>query len=117
MLQIAINGNAAELRDFRHLRGFGADALDKLSRYFELKASIGPLPDEIRIEESQAKRALSEGEKFFLAVVAGLEEGYETIVKIFPDPLRTLELKEGTSLTLSGIRTKGVALYVRFPEG
>lgn len=117
VLQIAINGDSAELRDYRHLRGVGADALDKLHRYFELKASYGSMPDDITLTAHEAERAVREGDKFFLAVVAGLEEGYETVVKIFPNPLRTLDLRPTTSVTLTGIRGRGSALEIRFPAG
>jgi hypothetical protein len=115
VLQIAINGDAAQLRDYRHLRGIGADALDKLRRYFELKTTYGPLPDDITLTANEAERAFREGERFFLAVVAGLEEGYETVVKIFPNPLRTLDFKPSTSVTLAGITGRRSALEVRFP--
>lgn len=116
VLQMAINGDSAELRDYRHLRGVGADAFDKLRRYFEIKATYGPLPDDITLTANEAERAFREGDKFFLAVVAGLEEGYETVVKIFPNPLRTLELKPSTSVTLAGIKGRASALEVRFPQ-
>jgi hypothetical protein len=116
VLQLAINGDSAGLRDYRHLRGIGADALDKLRRYFELKTTYGPLPDEVTFTANEAERAFREGEKFFLAVVAGLEEGYETVVKIIPNPLRTLEFKPSTSVTLSGITGGTSALEVRFPS-
>jgi hypothetical protein len=75
VLQLAINGDSAGLRDYRHLRGVGADALDKLRRYFELKATYGPLPDDVTLTANEAERAFREGDKFFLAVVGGLEEG------------------------------------------
>ncbi len=116
VLQLAINGDSAGLRDYRHLRGVGADALDKLRRYFELKATYGPLPDDITLTANEAERAFLEGDKFFLAVVAGLEEGYDTVVKIFPNPLRTLEFKPSTSVTLAGITGRRSALEVRFPS-
>jgi hypothetical protein len=117
VLQLAINGGSAGLRDYRHLRGVGADALDKLRRYFELKASYGPLPDDVTLTANEAERAFLEGDKFFLAVVAGLEEGYDTVVKIFPNPLRTLEFKPSTAVTLAGITGgRKPALEVRFPS-
>jgi hypothetical protein len=114
-LQIAINGEAAELADYRHLRGVGADALDKLRRFFEIKSTYGPLPDEITLTANEAERAFREGDRFFLVVVGGLEVGYETVVKVIPNPLRSLRVKPTTSVTLEGI-TKGAgsALEVRF---
>ncbi|MGH3079628.1 MAG: sacsin N-terminal ATP-binding-like domain-containing protein [Gaiellaceae bacterium] len=114
-LQIAINGEAAELSDYRHLRGVGADALDKLSRYFEIKSTYGPLPDEVTLTANEAERAFLEGDRFFLALVAGVEVGYETIVKVIPNPLRNLKFKPTSSVTLGGIeRGGGTAVEVRF---
>ena len=76
-------------------------------------AYYGPLPDDITLTGAEATRAFLERDKFNLAVVAGLEEGYDTVVKIFPNPLRILELKPNTSVTLTGIRRRGKVLTVR----
>lgn len=112
LLQSAINGHETELRDYRHLRGVGADALDKLRRYFEIKATYGALPDEVTGNE--AERAVREGNRFYLAIVAGLEQGYKTVVRIIPNPLRNLALKPSTSMTLTGIRDERRAITIRF---
>jgi hypothetical protein len=105
-LQTAINGELSELSDYRHLRGIGADALDKLKRYFEIKTYYGRLPDEITLTHNESVRALREREKSVLAVIAGLEVGYDTVVKVFNNPLRTLEIKPNTTVILGGITTK-----------
>lgn len=116
VLDMAIDGDAANLRDYRHLRGVGADALDKLRRYFEIKAYYGNLPNDITLTANETERALREGDKFFLAVVAGLETGYDTVVRIFANPLRTLDLKPDASVTLTGITDQKPALEVKFPS-
>lgn len=116
VLQLAINGEGADMRDFRHLRGVGADAVDKLKRYFEIKAHFGSMPGSVTLTGNEAERALLEREKFFLAVVSGLEDGYETIVRIFPDPLRTLNLAPNTSVIVSGLTEENPALEVRFVD-
>jgi hypothetical protein len=113
LLQLAINGDETELRDYRHLRGVGADALDKLRRYFEIKATYGPLPDEVTLTANEAERAFREGDRYHLAVVAGLEQGYETVVRIIPNPLRNLPLRPSTSVTLAGIRGERRAITIR----
>ncbi len=113
VLQLAINGHSQEMRDYRHLRGTGADALDRLRRFFELKAHYGPMPNDISLTDAEHKRAVEERGKFVLAVVAGLEEGYETVVKVIPDPLRNLSFKPSTSITLTGIRGATVGVEVR----
>jgi hypothetical protein len=115
VLQAAINGKLAQLRDYRHLRGVGADALDKLKRYFEIKAYYGRLPDEVSLTYDESVRAVREGEKSFLAVIAGLEVGYDTVVKIFNNPLRTLEIKPNTTVILGGVTTRQT-LTVRLTE-
>lgn len=112
ILQVAINGQQTGLSDYRHLRGVGADALDKLRRYFEIKAHYGPMPDEVTLTGNEAERALLEKENFFLAIISGLEEGYETIVKVFVNPLQSLDLKANTSVTLSGIIKRGSAIKI-----
>jgi hypothetical protein len=114
LLQLAINGHETELRDYRHLRGVGADALDKLRRYFEIKATYGVLPDEVTLTANEAERAFREQDRFYLAIIAGLEQGYETVVRIIPNPLQNLAFKPSTSVTLAGIRDKRRAITIRF---
>ncbi|MER8573477.1 hypothetical protein [Mesorhizobium sp. M1374] len=116
VLQLAINGEAAKLRDYRHLRGVGADARDKLMRYFEIKAFYGSVPDDVTLTANEADQALKQNGKFFLAVIGGLEQGYETVVKIFPDPFRTLAIKEDSSVRLSGVTRRKAPLEIRFPD-
>jgi hypothetical protein len=116
ILQHAINGNDSELRDFRHLRGVGADALDKIRRFFEIKSSFGEMPDTITLTANEAERALQEGENFFLALVAGLEEGYETVIKIVPNPLKNLTIQKNTSVTLTGVTRANRTLTACFSD-
>lgn len=116
VLQHAINGDLADLRDFHHLRGVGADALDTLRRFFELKASYGAMPDEVSLTANEVERAIREGKNYFLAVVAGLEEGYDTVVRIIANPLANLTVKDSTSVTLAGLHSVKSALEVRFEK-
>ena len=116
VLHRAINGEASGLQDYRHLRGIGADALDKLKRYFEIKAYYGSMPNEITLTANEAERAFVEKDKFFLAVVCGLEQGYETTVRIVPNPLQNLKPKSNTSVTLCGVMSSKSAIEIRFSE-
>ncbi len=116
VLQLAIDGEASGLQDYRHLRGIGADALDKLKRYFEIKAYYGSMPNEITLTANEAERAFIEKDKFFLAVVSGLEQGYETTVRIVPNPLQNLKPKSNSSVTLCGVTSSKFAIEIRFAE-
>jgi hypothetical protein len=97
--------DGSELEDYRDLHNIGSDAIDNLRRFFELKAHEGEIPDEISLTGSEVERALRERDKYFLAVVGGLEVG-DVIVRIFAHPLLTLDFVESGSLTLTGVRTK-----------
>ena len=117
VLESVVQNNKAELKDFTRLRGLGADAGDDLGRLFEVKAHGGGMPDSVNIELSQRRAANESPEKFYLAVISGLEEGYdEIVVKLFSRPMETLNLEKGTSMKVSGILSKR-ALEVRLGSG
>jgi hypothetical protein len=63
-LNQAVNGELADLRDFQHLRGIGADALDRLDRYFEIKSTSGPMADQVVLTPNEYRRAVEEGKSF-----------------------------------------------------
>ena len=94
-----------DLEDFSALRGIGADSIDNLKRFFELKAFAGDAPDEVRFEASQFERAVKERKDYFLAVVSGLEEGKDTQIRIFADPVRTMPWRRTSQIRLGGVRS------------
>lgn len=116
-LQRAINGELSDLKDFRHLQGMGADAFDRLERAFEIKSFAMAMPDQVSLTANEFARALKDGKKYCLAVVAGLEEGYETIVRIIADPVHTLDPQKSTTVVLGGIRGTKKPIEVRFRSG
>ena len=117
VLEGVVQNHRAELKDFTRLGGLGADAGDDLGRLFEIKAHGGEMPDSVSIELSQRRAANESPEKFYLAVISGLEEGYdEIVVKLYSRPMQTLNLEKGTSMKLSGLRSKR-ALEVRLGSG
>ena len=106
ILERVVHDNSSILRDFTRVKGLGADAGDELGRLFEIKAYGREIPDTIRIQLSQVRAASENPDGFYLAIVSGLEEGYETVVKLFARPLETLDWQRGTTFSLSGIRSK-----------
>ena len=113
VLATVVEDNKTELKDFTHIGGLGADAGDDLDRLFEVKAHGGEIPDSVTVQLSQVRAAKENPSDFYLAVLGGLEEGHETVVKLFARPLETLNLERGTSFKLSGIRSKQ-AVEIRF---
>ena len=116
VLKGVVRNNKAILKDFTHIAGLGADAGDDLGRLFEIKAHGGEIPDSVSVQPSQIKAAEKNPKDFYLAIVGGLEEGYETVVKLFARPLETLDWERGTTFKLSGIRSKQ-AIEVRINTG
>ena len=102
-LHKAINGELSGLRDFRRFQGVGADAVDNLKRHFEIKSFSRAMPPTVELTTNEFKRALQQGAKYYLAVVAGLEEGYDTVVRIIADPANTLQPQAATTVVLGGI--------------
>jgi hypothetical protein len=105
-----------EVADLRQRRGVGADASDELDQSFEIKMSSGSeIPAEITLTPNEVERARTDPD-FFLAVVAGLEEGAgELRVRFIFDPLSRLPLRLHNDLTLGGVRDAEALEYV-FPS-
>jgi len=100
-----------DLADLRGQRGVGADAIDELRRFYELKVYGGPEPDRINLEPSQFKRAATTLD-FFLVVVSNVEEGYgNPTVRIITDPLNQLAMSETRAISLSGVRSARSLIY------
>ncbi|MDQ6775620.1 MAG: hypothetical protein M3071_05225 [Actinomycetota bacterium] len=104
-----------EVADLRDRRGVGADALDELRQCFEIKMSSGSeIPNEITLTPNEVDRARTDRD-FFLAVVAGLEEGAgELCVRFIFDPLSRLPLRLRRDMTFGGVRDAEALEYV-FP--
>ena len=64
------------------------------------------MPDIVNIEWSEISRAKESASDFHLAVIAGLEEGYTTQIKLFATPLKTLDWIHGSTVKLAGIKSK-----------
>ena len=106
-----LNSDDSEILDIRTQRNVGADAMDDLKAFYELKVHGGPEPDVITLTESEVKRALSTPD-FFLVVVSGIESAdAQPAVRVLVDPLKQLNLAENTSITLTGVRTSKSLVY------
>jgi hypothetical protein len=106
VLRQVLETDSRTLRDLRRVANLGADVVDNLGKYFEIKASAGEMPDAVNRQYSQLERSRARPPgTWFLAVVAGLEEGYETKVRFIADPLKHLTWADKGSVTLTGVRT------------
>jgi hypothetical protein len=113
-LNRAVNGELSDLRDFRHLQGGGIDAFDRLKRAFEIKSFARVMPNKVTLTTNQYERAIRDGNKYYLAVVAGLEEGFDTVVRIIGNPAATLKLQDSANIVLTGVLSAKKPIEVRF---
>lgn len=100
------------LRDLRHQHGVGADAVDALDRFYELKTTYGPEQDTVTVTAKECERAAS-GVEFFLVVVSGLAADSNPVLRLVPDPLHQLRIRPNGSVMLTGIKQSG-SLIVEF---
>jgi hypothetical protein len=105
LVQAALARDSEELRDLRAQCGVGADAVDELSRFYEVKSFLGAEEDSLSLTPHEYERAASERD-FFLVVVSGLQRGAGTspTVRIILDPLRQLTVRPSGTVTLAGVR-------------
>ncbi|MDD9995581.1 MAG: hypothetical protein OXS35_07550, partial [Dehalococcoidia bacterium] len=106
-----LSSDHQEVVDLRSQRNVGADAIDSLKRFYELKVFAGAEPDQVTLTSSEVQRAMSE-DKFFLIVVSGIE-GIDARpkVRVFVDPLNQLQRAVSGSITLSGVRSTESLVY------
>jgi hypothetical protein len=115
LVRKVLASDADEMRDLRAQRGVGADAVDKLDRFYELKVYAGAEPDIIRLEDAQIGRAMSP--EFFLVVVSNVEgENATPMVRVIVNPLQQLTVTETSAVSLSGVRTSHSLVYDLVPE-
>jgi hypothetical protein len=110
-----LGGNASQIVDIRHQRNVGADAIDDLKNFFELKVYAGPIPETISLTNSEFRRA-QETEQFFLVVVGNVEQSDKAPeILIIVDPLHHLTVLPQGSVNLGGIRDAKALRYTFDP--
>ena len=111
ILRKLLGSDDDEISDLRAQRGVGADAIDELQNFYELKVSAGTEPDQVTLTDAEVKRALTT-KNFFLVVVSGIE-GVDARpkVRVIVDPLKQLQPTERGSVTLSGVRSARSLIY------
>lgn len=104
LARMVLASDAEEMIDLRAQHGVGADAMDKLKQFYELKVSAGAEPDRVTLEPSEISLAMSTPD-FFLVVVSGVE-GVEAQprVRVIVDPTTQLRMVETSQVRLEGVK-------------
>lgn len=112
---ILANAKDGPLSDFRRRHGVGSDGAIGWRTFVELKATARSPQSSVEFSASEFERAQNEGMNFMLALVSGLEEGFETQIRIILDPTRAASVKPLGTVRLSGLQTTH-SLVVRWNE-
>lgn len=91
------------LVDFRNRQRVGADGAIDWRRFVELKSFGRTMPGSVELTAAEYGRAVRAGREYLLVMVAGLEEGMETRVKIVFDPVKTATVGTSEKIRLSGL--------------
>lgn len=106
-----LGGDEQTVIDIRHQRSVGADAIDGLRNFFELKVHSGPIPNDISLTRDEYLLA-RETDDFFLVLVGNVEKSdADPEVLIVTDPLNQLTMKPSGSVSLSGVRSVKALRY------
>ena len=111
LAQMVLSSEHEDIVDLRTERGVGADLVDDMNRFYELKVYAGAEPDQVTLTNAEVRRALSTSD-FFLIVVSGVEEGGDPPkLRVFVNPLKQLQVTDSGSITLSGVRSTASLVY------
>ena len=105
------------VKDCRHIPGHGADAKDEQGRFFELKAYGAAAPDQVTLTKHEFARATEMRENYYLVVVGGLDEGFETTLTAIADPLGKLVIAPVRDLVLSGVSAHPLLRFAEDGDG
>ncbi|WP_417539819.1 sacsin N-terminal ATP-binding-like domain-containing protein [Marinobacter sp.] len=100
------------LADFQAYRGIGADGALDNSTFIEMKSFARGAPSEITFTEAEFRRADECKTDFYLVIVSGLEEGFDTEVRIYINPTKHLPWKPKGAVSVGGL-AKGAALVLK----
>ena len=111
LLRRVLSSDLDKVKDLRAQRGVGADAIDELERFYELKVHGGPEPDQVTLTNAEVARAHNTPD-YFLVIVSDVEGAdANPKVRLIVDPLHQLQPTDSGAITLSGVRSATNLLY------
>ncbi|NNU57328.1 protein NO VEIN domain-containing protein [Rhizobium indigoferae] len=109
---MAFEEGALKLDDFQQTRGVGADGALEWKRFVEMKAVGREMPSQVSLTEMEFRRAQEQKGHYLLVIVSGLEEGFQTQITVFADPLNSLPWVPRGSVSIGGL-TLGPAVILK----
>lgn len=104
LLTQALETSAEELLvDFRSRRRVGADGAIDWKTFVEMKATGRTPQSSIEMSNAEYERAKERGKDFILALVSGLEDGYQDEVRLIFDPANRATVRPLNGVKLVGL--------------
>ncbi|HEK1010725.1 TPA: hypothetical protein SMP92_004027 [Pseudomonas putida] len=111
-VEASLQRDDAVLADLQAYRGIGADGALDAATFVEMKSFARAAPSEITLTEAEFRRAEECKTTFYLVIVSGLEEGFDTELRIYINPTKHLPWKPKGSVSIGGL-AKGAALILK----
>lgn len=116
LLTQALETSAEELLvDFRSRRGVGADGVIDWKTFVEMKATGRAPQSSIEMSNAEFERARERGNDFILALVSGLEDGYQDEVRLIFDPANRATVRPLNGVKLVAL-TEAPQILIPFGE-
>lgn len=103
------------LVDFRNHHGVGADGVFDWKRFVEMKATARGPQTQVELSNNEFERAKQRGSDFILALVSGLETGYQDEVRLIFDPANCARVRPTNGVKLVGL-LEAPAVIIHFEE-
>jgi hypothetical protein len=114
LLTQALENSADEsLVDFRNRHGVGADGAIDWTTFVEMKATGRAPQSSIEMSNAEYERAKERGNDFILALVSGLEDGYQDEVRLIFDPANRATVRPLNGVKLVAL-TEAPQVLIRF---
>lgn len=108
----ALEEGIIPVTDLQKERGVGADGTINWKTFIEMKSVGREMPAGVTLTSKEFQRAREAKGDFLLVVVSGLEEGFDTLLHVYADPVNTLPWSTTGSVSVSGLAA-GRALIIR----
>lgn len=110
-VRAAFDDGILVVEDYQAVPGLGADGAIDWTTFIEMKSFAREAPTAVSLTESEFLRAQERENKFYLVVVSGLEEGFDTQIRLYINPLKNLPWSLKGSISLGGLGAGSALIF------
>jgi hypothetical protein len=110
-VRAAFDDGLLVVEDYQAVPRLGADGAIDWTTFIEMKSFAREAPAAVSLTESEFLRAQERKENFYLVVVSGLEEGFDTQIRLYINPLNNLPWSLKGSISLGGLGSGSALIF------